>query len=88
MIKSFLAKIYAKKVAKDLKKWVDNPIKTQDKVFKNLIQQAKNTTFGKDHNFERPLRHHDLLVDVLREELEETVRELRALAVGPDPRTR
>ena len=39
---------------------------------------------------ERPkrLEHHDLLVDVLWEELEDTVRELRALAVGPDPRTR
>ena len=38
---------------------------------------------------ERPkrLEHHDLLVDVLREELEETVREFRALAVGLDSRT-
>ena len=29
--------------------------------------------------------HHDLLVDVLREELEDTVRELRALVAVPDP---
>ena len=33
------------------------------------------------------LEHHDLLVDVLREELEDTVLELRSLVVSPDPRS-
>jgi len=47
----------------------------------------RHTLNDTDGSSERP-KHHDLLVDVLREELEETVRELRALAVGPDPRTR
>lgn len=51
MVKQKLAKIFAKKVAKQMAKWRDNPIKVQDKVFQNLIRQAKNTTFGKDHNF-------------------------------------
>ncbi len=43
-----------------------------------------------DRFSERPkyLAHHDLLVDVLREELEETVRELRALEVAAGLRTR
>ncbi len=31
--------------------------------------------------------HHDLLVDVLREELEDTIRELRALVTSRDPRS-
>ena len=50
----------------------------------------RHTLNDTDGSSERPkrLEHHDLLVDVLREEFEETVRELRALAVGPDPRTR
>ena len=34
------------------------------------------------------LEHHDLLVDVLREELEDTVRELRSLVGTPNPRSR
>lgn len=51
MIKSFLAKIYAKKTAKDIQKWADNPIKSQEKVFQNLIKQAQETDFGKDHQF-------------------------------------
>ncbi len=57
MIKSFLAKIYAKKVANDIKKWADNPIQAQDKVFKDLIEKAKHTKFGKDHNFEKIKNH-------------------------------
>ena len=34
------------------------------------------------------LEHHDLLVDVLREELEDTVRELRLLETSPELRPR
>ena len=53
----------------------------------NIDQHTLNDT---DRWSERPkyLEHHDLLVDVLWEELEDTVRELRALAVSPDLRTR
>ena len=49
----------------------------------------RRTSHDTDRWSERPkhLEHHDLLVDVLREEFEETVRELRALAVGFDSRT-
>jgi len=53
MIKSFFAKIYAAQIAKKIEKWSANPIKTQDKVFKNLIYDAKNTTFGIDHDFKK-----------------------------------
>ena len=51
MLKSFLAKIYANIVARQVKSWAKNPFDSQDKVFKQLIQQAKNTRFGKDHKF-------------------------------------
>ena len=50
-IKSFFAKQFAKKVYEKTQKWAKNPIETQEKVFKSLIQDAKETEFGKDHNF-------------------------------------
>jgi len=50
-IKSILAKPIAKRIQKRIYKWASQPEKTQEKVFKKLIAQAKNTTFGKDHSF-------------------------------------
>jgi len=50
-IKSALAKPFAKRIAKKVKKWASKPIVTQDKVFKNLISAAAGTAFGKDHDF-------------------------------------
>ncbi len=50
-LKSFAAGIYAKWTRRQINRWAENPIKTQQKVFKNLIFKAQNTAFGKDHNF-------------------------------------
>jgi len=50
-IKSFAAKIFANVVHKKTQKWVNNPIETQQKVFRDLIRQAEKTQFGKDHDF-------------------------------------
>ena len=50
-IKSLAAKLFAKFVHKKTQKWASNPIETQQKVFLDLIRQAENTQFGKDHNF-------------------------------------
>jgi len=51
VIKSFFAKIYAKQVSKKVYKWANNPVQTQENVFKSLIADARNTVFGKDHKF-------------------------------------
>lgn len=51
-IKSFAAKIFAKIVVTKIEKWSQNPIETQHKVFKKLISEAKDTAFGKDHDFQ------------------------------------
>lgn len=51
--KSFLVKPFAKKIARDIQKWSKEAVAAQDKVFQNLIQSAKHTSFGKDHNFEK-----------------------------------
>jgi phenylacetate-coenzyme A ligase PaaK-like adenylate-forming protein len=50
-IKAAFAIPFAKLVQKKVQKWAQNPIKTQERVFQNLISEAKNTAFGKDHQF-------------------------------------
>ncbi len=51
-IKSFGAKLFAKYIHNKNQKWINNPVETQQKIFLDLIEQAKNTQFGKDHHFE------------------------------------
>jgi len=50
-IKAVGAKIFASIIHYKTQKWANNPIETQQKVFQNLITEAKNTQFGKDHDF-------------------------------------
>ncbi|WP_395050969.1 GH3 auxin-responsive promoter family protein [Flavobacterium sp.] len=52
-LKSFFAKLFAKKIYRKTQLWATNPIETQRNVFEDLIQQAKNTQFGIDHHFEQ-----------------------------------
>ncbi|MDO6802558.1 GH3 auxin-responsive promoter family protein [Wenyingzhuangia sp. 1_MG-2023] len=51
-IKSKIALPFAKIVCKQVYKWANKPVETQEEVFQYLIKTAKNTAFGKDHNFE------------------------------------
>lgn len=50
-VKSFAAKIFAGIIHSKTQKWAGNPVGTQQKVFEQLIAQASQTTFGKDHDF-------------------------------------
>jgi len=50
-LKSFAAKLFAKKVVSRQNKWVKKPVETQQKILKNLIKTGSSTKFGKDHNF-------------------------------------
>lgn len=52
-LKSFAAKIFAKSVRNKIDKWADDPFQTQQKVFENLISEAADTEFGRDHNFHK-----------------------------------
>jgi hypothetical protein len=52
-IKSIAARIFAHLVVKKTRSWASNPVTTQNKVFQELIRQAKNTQFGKDHHFDQ-----------------------------------
>ena len=53
MIKTQGAKIFAAWAHKKNAKWIKNPIKTQEKVFLNLIKMGRNTLFGKHHEFDK-----------------------------------
>lgn len=50
-IKSFGAKIFASIIHKKTQKWLKNPVETQAKVLADLVEQARHTAFGQDHNF-------------------------------------
>ncbi|HIB36747.1 GH3 auxin-responsive promoter family protein [Mesonia sp.] len=52
-LKSFAAKIFANYIQRQTQSWATKPVETQQKVFQQLIQQAKNTSFGKDHSFDK-----------------------------------
>ncbi|KQC30612.1 GH3 auxin-responsive promoter family protein [Flagellimonas eckloniae] len=51
-LKAFAAKLFAKNISLKTAKWVNEPIKTQQKVFQHLIATAKKTKFGRDHHFD------------------------------------
>lgn len=52
-IKSFAAQLFAKLVFAKTQKWAQNPVAVQNKVFQELIRQAKSTQFGQDHHFDQ-----------------------------------
>ena len=58
-VKAALSKPFAKLIAKRINKWASHPVETQDKVFQNLIKNAKNTVFGKDHEFSTITSYND-----------------------------
>ena len=58
-IKSILAKPFAKLIAIKFYKQSNNAVEVQQKVFKDLITKATNTTFGKDHTFSNIKTYED-----------------------------
>ena len=51
ILKQIAAKIFAAYIEKQTKKWATNPVKTQQKVFKSLLFESKDTLFGINHHF-------------------------------------
>lgn len=50
---SLIIKPIAKYIVNRNNKWINNPVKTQEVIRISLIKNAKNTIFGKEHNFEQ-----------------------------------
>ena len=63
-LKPFFAKIFAKKIYQKTQIWATKPIETQQKVFENLIKQAKKTQFGIDHHFDQIKTFEDFTKNV------------------------
>ena len=63
-LKSFAAKIFARHIKRKIDAWASNPIATQEKVFKNLIDAAQYTEFGNDHRFDKIHSHEDFVREV------------------------
>ena len=55
--KSALVKPFAKSIARSIDRWSKSAPEAQDKVFQQLISKAKNTAFGKDHDFAKINSH-------------------------------
>ncbi|GAB2686143.1 GH3 auxin-responsive promoter family protein [Mucilaginibacter koreensis] len=51
-VKAFFSKLFARMVQSELQHMRNNGVALQQKTFQKLIDQAKNTAFGKDHRFE------------------------------------
>ena len=60
-IKSFAAGLFANYVHRKSQKWIQQPVKTQQRVFESLITESKETVFGKDHGFEDIKNHQDFV---------------------------
>jgi hypothetical protein len=58
-LKSVAAKLFAQKIYKKTQAWANAPIETQKGVFLKLIQDAKQTQFGKDHHFDQINTYED-----------------------------
>ena len=63
-IKAALSKPFAKFIVNKINKWKNNPIQAQEIVFKDLLAGAKNTIFGKEHNFQFIQTHSDFVKNV------------------------
>ena len=63
-LKTIAAKIFAGYIYKKTKRWANNPIETQQHVFDDLIQKARKTQFGKDHNLDAVRTYKDFAKQV------------------------
>ncbi|SKB50961.1 GH3 auxin-responsive promoter [Salegentibacter holothuriorum] len=70
-LKSFGAKIFAKNIRKKIDKWASKPEATQEKVFQELIEKAKDTKFGRDHDFKNIKSYTDFAKKVPVRDYEE-----------------
>jgi hypothetical protein len=58
-VKALLSKPLAAFVHKKHQRWIENPVEAQQAVFDKIIDKAKNTAFGVDHNFGNIKNHAD-----------------------------
>jgi hypothetical protein len=80
-IKEFLSLPFAKFIVRKNNKWKNNALKAQSDLMISLVEKAKNTTFGKDHNFSTittysdfkkqvPIRNYEDITDYIEQIIE------------------
>jgi hypothetical protein len=63
-LKPFFAKIFARNIYRKTQLWATTPVVTQQRVFEDLIREAKNTQFGIDHHFDQIKTYEDFTKNV------------------------
>lgn len=63
-LKSLAAKIFARRVVSRIHTWAHHPERTQEKVFRTLIEKAQNTQFGQEHRFGTISSHAEFVNNV------------------------
>jgi hypothetical protein len=63
-VKPLAAKLFAKTIKRKIDSWAKKPIQTQEKVFNDLIERARNTQFGQDHKFQDIITYEDFANNV------------------------
>ncbi|MFT7285475.1 GH3 auxin-responsive promoter family protein, partial [Nonlabens sp.] len=63
-LKSIAAKVFATIIDRKTKKWVTDPVGSQDRVFKYLLKTAGGTAFAKAHSFSSIKTHKDFIKNV------------------------
>ena len=58
-IKTCIGYLFAKYIVKKNNRWKHNAVSAQNKLMLQLIAQAKNTKFGKDHRFNKIKNYTD-----------------------------
>ncbi|MBC5773857.1 GH3 auxin-responsive promoter family protein [Pontibacter sp. KCTC 32443] len=60
-LKAWLSKYLAAYVHKKQQHWMQNPVEAQQAIFRKIISGAKQTAFGRDHQFESIKTHADFI---------------------------
>lgn len=83
-IKSIAARIFARKIYNQTLSWANKPIETQLEVFKSLIQNAKETEFGKDHHFDKIKTFEDFQKNVPIRDYEDLKSYIEKVKIGQE----
>ncbi|WP_190810425.1 GH3 auxin-responsive promoter family protein [Flagellimonas sp. S3867] len=83
-LKVFAAKLFARHIFKKTAKWANNPTSTQQNIFQHLIDSAKHTKFGQDHNFQEIKNHNDFIQKVPVRDYEELKSYVQQIIDGKD----
>ena len=71
MLKGFLANIFSKYIYHKNMNWINNPIKYQNLIFKDLIKKGSKTIFGFDNDFKNIKSYKDFVKKVKIRDYEE-----------------